>query len=422
MSLKRLIEQKRINTLGINSGTSVDGVDLALISVWSAPDGSTKVKTLSHSTARFPRDLRELILKLAQTPQTTVEEIALADEALGIFFGRKAKSFIEKLRKKSIHTHLISSHGQTIRHIPQAQNVAGISVRASFQIGSPERIAALTEIPVVSHFRQAHLALGGEGAPITTGAVASLLSSKSENRIVVNIGGIANIFDLSAIHKPNSKRAFDCGPGNVLIDLATSKLFGKPYDRNGEIASAGTVSSRLLTLISSDEFFGSAVGTSSKPKTPKTSSISTGRERYSESSLDKIIESANHLRISNKDTISTLSELTALKIAEAVIKISKTNHSNVSVYLTGGGLKNRDLVKRIRRLIRGVEVKSVAKLGYHPDYLEAISYAVMGYWTLKGKATLAPEIRNKDKRSNTRTNAQFEPILGRLIQAPEKKA
>ncbi|MCH9030792.1 MAG: anhydro-N-acetylmuramic acid kinase [candidate division Zixibacteria bacterium] len=422
MSLKKLIEQKRINTLGINSGTSVDGVDLALLSVWFSPDGSTRVKVLGHSTVRYPQELRELIMKLSQAPHSTVEEIALADEALGVFFGRKAKAFIDNLRKKNYHTHLISSHGQTIRHIPESKNIAGISVRATFQIGAPERIATLTGIPVVSHFRQAHVAFGGEGSPITTGAIASLLSSRTENRIVVNIGGIANVFDLPASYKLNAKSAFDCGPGNVLIDLATSKLFGKPYDRGGEIASSGTLSSRLLTLISSNEFFDYTGAKSSGRKESKSSSLSTGRERYSAAALEKIIKSSRDLKISNRDMISTLSELTALKIAEAIFKILKYCDTNLCVYLTGGGLKNRDLIKRIRRLLHGIDVKSVAKLGYHPDYLEAISYAVMGYWTLKGKPTLAPEIIARRRGINVKKTKPLAPVLGRLIQAPQRKA
>jgi len=265
---------------------------------------------------------------------------------------------------------MIASHGQTIRHHPHKVSRLGRNISATLQIGSPERIASRTGLPVVSHFRQADTALEGEGAPITTSAVCHALQSSSASRLLINIGGIANFFYIRKGESGSFVEARDIGPGNVLLDMASQELFSENYDKGGKRAASGAVSLRLLSLLSSEGFFGGA------------QTRSTGRERYTPASLRKILKLATDIGLSTEDIMATLVELSALDIISATKRILSGDKHLKDVYLIGGGMKNRQLVRRIRAQLPLLRINSIKELGYHPDFFESVCYAILGYCCL----------------------------------------
>jgi anhydro-N-acetylmuramic acid kinase len=400
MLLQKLQQKRRLHILGVNSGTSVDGLDLSLVSVSEKKGAAVKVRELSQRSISYPVALRKRLLELGQTQMVDIEQLALTDEALGEFIGKRCRRFIQDQMRKGIRIDCIASHGQTIRHLPQSREILGESVNATVQIGSAERIAAHCERTVISNFRQADTALGGEGAPITTPAVYAALAHKTQSRAVVNIGGIANLFYIPAGKNLSQAQAFDIGPGNMLLDLATKKLFSKDFDKSGALAASGTVSVRLLTLLESKRFFAES----------NNSTQSTGRERYGDLALERVLATAKQLKLRPRDILATLSQLSAQKITLAFDKLSQSDSRLSEAHITGGGLKNKNLIKRISSEAGELRIKKLQELGFHPDFFEALCYAILGYYCVKGIA-----LPLSTPQRNTR-----RPILGRISQAPRK--
>lgn len=389
-------DKASLNVLGINSGTSADGLDFSVVRTSLSGTSAITAKLLKNGYRKFPPALRRALLDLADSQSTTLEQTMLLDEALGEFIGRQAKSFINSCKRSRISIDLIASHGQTVRHHPKKYSVAELKVNGTLQIGSPERISTQTSLPVISHFRNAHTALGGEGAPITTTAVYHLLHNHSENRLIVNIGGMSNYFWLPAKGKSVDTVAQDIGVGNALIDLAMKKLFNKDFDSNGAVAKQGKPSKRLLSLMLSNGFFETRT---------KQGAVSTGREVYSPESLGKIVQTGNSLELTSHDIIATLTEFTVSQIQSALIKIIK-KYGRASVYITGGGVRNKYLLNRLRSAMDGNTVDSLAKLGWDPDFLESASYAVLGFMRFREIPALSP-------------HKNVSPILGRLTLPPK---
>lgn len=397
---------KTLTILGINSGTSADGLDFALVRIRQSKSSIPKLTTLAQGETKYPASLRRDLLEMADSFEVTLEKVALLDEALGEFIGRRAESFLSRVLDANTVVDAVASHGQTIRHHPAKKKIAGFSVSATMQIGSPERISAKTALPVISHFRQAHTALGGEGAPITTTAVHLAASDKFENRIILNIGGIANLFYLPANGEVSETRALDIGPGNVLLDQAARELFAKKFDRSGACAAQGVVSKRLLSILLSKRFFEVA---------NNQRTISTGREKYGPLIIEKILDQARSLELSKNDTMATLSQLSASLIFQKINSLKKKLRVNLSVCVSGGGAKNTDLIRRIREGLENTSCHSLRTIGYDPDCFEALSYALLGYLRLQGMPS-APLKSAATAKQKSRTKLQ--PILGRVCLPP----
>ncbi len=405
--LKRLLTKNTLCVLGINSGTSTDGLDLALVKVSKTKNGALRIRPLLERAVRYPVSVRKTLLELADSVELAPEELALVDEALGDLIGQAAESFIASARRKNLRPEMIASHGQTIRHHPQKVSRLGRNISATLQIGAPERIASRTGLPVVSHFRQADTALGGEGAPITTSAVYHILRSARTSRLLINIGGIANFFHIRKENADSSGEARDIGPGNVLLDMAAQELFSEDYDRGGKRAASGTVSQRLFSLLSSQNFFGRA----------KT--LSFGREQYTPASLRKILKLARDMELASEDILATLVELSAQKIISATEKILCGDRHLKDVYLSGGGAKNRMMVRRIREQLPALRISSINELGYHPDFFESVCYGVLGYCCLHAIPGIQRSVKI-DSGSHPKSSVRkASPILGRICQAPK---
>ncbi|HOP06235.1 MAG TPA: anhydro-N-acetylmuramic acid kinase [candidate division Zixibacteria bacterium] len=387
----RLTDRKRLNVVGLNSGTSADGLDLAAMAI-----DRRRISFIAGTKRKFPSELRRMIHRIADGKNVALDELVYLDNYLGDFIGRAAAGFIKRLAGKGTTVHLIASHGQTVRHLPTGGNYLGRLFRGSLQIGSLDMIAARTGLPVVGDFRQADIAAGGEGAPITTAAMGRLFSSKTEPRLIVNIGGMSNFFYFP--ESPGGKiklKAADCGPGNALLDLLAQMLFDQPFDRGGRLAERGKLSQRLLALLLGQSFY------SARER-------STGREQFGLELARTIVNQGKRLKLSRYDIMRTAAELTTLSIASAVWPLVKKDLFLDKLYLTGGGRNNRFFVKRLQYHLPDLQVEKIDSLGIDGDLVEAACFALLGESCLRSEPTRLPG-------GPTRS-----PVLGHFVQPPSE--
>ncbi|MFQ5452712.1 MAG: anhydro-N-acetylmuramic acid kinase [Candidatus Zixiibacteriota bacterium] len=398
MSLARMINKKKIVVLGLNSGTSADGLDMAAVK-FDLKKKNLKITYLTSKKKLYTPELKKFIIMISGAKKLDLEELIYLDNILGKFYGQKAKAFIKELANKNIVIDLIASHGQTVRHLPDKVKRLTYNINGTFQIGSPDFIAAATGKVVISDFRQADIALGNEGAPITVGAMYELFSSNSEPRLFVNIGGIANYFYFPVQGSKFSVKAADCGPGNCLCDTLANKLFKEMFDKNGKHALKGNISERLLLLLLTNPFFSGK-------------NISTGRESFGFDIVSIIIDFGKKFNLSKEDLMATTAELTARTIALKVRRFIQKDKKLSKLYLTGGGRNNIFFVERIKYHLPGIEVCMADELGINADYIEAVSFAVMGEACLHSKPLTSTGRKNKIKSDIAL------PILGKVTQPP----
>jgi len=327
--------------IGIMSGTSLDGIDVVLCEIDA--DSCEPVCSLEYP---MPLEVKRDILTMIEG-KSTLETIGKMDHRLGLLFSQAVDALLtrEKIDTSSIKA--IGSHGQTLWHQPEG------NYPFTMQLGDPNLITARTGIPVVADFRRKDVALGGQGAPFAPAFHAFLFSSVSEHIAIVNIGGMANITVID-----EKLVGYDTGCGNVLLDLWISEHEGKPYDKDGAWAKSGTVDYALLDAMMADVYF-------SEPY-PK----STGREKFNRTWLENMIDNVEVGALRPTDVQRTLVELTALSIANEVLKFNRD-----VVLLCGGGAKNAFLVERMKALMPNVEV-AIAK---NADEIEAMTFAWLAY-------------------------------------------
>jgi len=395
MSLKKALNKKTLVILGLNSGTSADGLDMAAVRISRTKRGAP-VKYLAGCAKSYPVELRQLVLKVADSSTIDLNIVIHLDSLLGQFFGRAASAYVRKLAKNNIRVDVVASHGQTIRHLPHKVQIWRFSVAGTLQLGAPERIAAATGKMVVADFRQADVAVGNEGAPITAAAMQRLLATSTESRLIVNIGGIANYFYFPKEKLRLKPSAADCGPGNSLSDVLSQRLYGEKYDRKGVRASKGKASERLLTLLLANSFFSG-----------KT--ISTGREDFGVIMVREILDFGQRFGLTPEDMLATAAELTAMATAMKVRPLLDRDRKLSKLYLTGGGRKNNFLVNRLRHRLPEMEIHRADELGINADFIEAAAYAVMG------EACLRSEPLNLQGKNKT---GLASPVLGRIVQPP----
>jgi len=395
--LKRLLNKKQLVVLGLNSGTSADALDLAVLRI--RRDGrKVIIRFLSGRTRRYPEKLRSLILQTADSTQIKPDQMVYLDNALGKFYGREANKFIRKLAVERVAVDLVASHGQTVRHLPQRTNTAGFTVHGSLQLGSPDQIAAKTGKIVVGNFRQADIALGREGAPITVAAMARLFAQSHKSQLIVNIGGMSNFFYFPATRSGRSFQAADCGPGNSLLDILSHELYGEKYDHNGRHALAGEISQRLLSILLAEPFFSSKA-------------VSTGRETFGTKLAQKILSLGKRLRLPADDLMATTAELTVMAIVNRLGRLVAGDRSLTKLCLTGGGLKNRFIKRRLAEIFDDLDVCSVRELGFDPDLVEAAAFAVMGEACLRSESLpVVFDCGDRQKR---------QPVSGTIAQPPQ---
>jgi anhydro-N-acetylmuramic acid kinase len=353
------------------SGTSLDGVDAALVDLRSRP------LLLGAVFAPYPAKLKAALLALHEPSANELHRASRVGIRLSALYAAAVGRLLRKCGVAAQSVRAIGCHGQTVRHVP----ASGYTV----QLGSPAWLAARAGIPVVADFRSGDIAAGGQGAPLVPAFHAELFRNSRVHRVIVNLGGIANLTDLPC---RGPVTGFDTGPGNVLLDAWMDLRFGKDLDRGGALASRGRVIEPVLKVLLRDAYF--------RRSPPK----STGRDYFN---LDWL-RGFGVTRHRPEDVQATLAELTARSLGRAVARFCSGVRE---IYLCGGGARNRDLVGRIARALPGIEVASTVRLGVHPDWVEAMAFAWLAQRRLRREAGNLPEV----------TGARKAQILGAIYAA-----
>lgn len=352
--------------IGLMSGTSVDGIDAALVDI-QGTETDLRVKLLAGETFAYPQTLRQQVLDVCEGKALTASELAALDDAIANQFADAA----QKIQTQQQTAELIGSHGQTIYHQPpQADGTLGYSL----QIGRGELIAHLTGIKTISNFRAADIAAGGEGAPLVPKIDACLLSHPTKARAVQNLGGIGNVAYLPPNNIPNWHQqlcGWDTGPANSLLDLAISRLTqGKQtYDHDGQWAAQGKPNHQLVTQWLQQDFFQQA-----PPK-------STGRELFGQDYLELRWREMEQAGLSDSDRLATLTELTVASIIHSYRQFLPQMPDEV--LLCGGGSRNSYLRQRLQAELTSAQISTTDEVGMNGNFKEAIAFAVLAYWRVK---------------------------------------
>lgn len=349
------------------SGTSIDAIDAV---VCEFDDSGRPHALLGSHSARYPESLRQDLLALQRQPDTplTLREMARLDAAIGDSFAQTANGLLERLDIPASAIMAIGSHGQTLFHDPQG-------IGTSMQLGDPNRIAAQTGICTVADFRRADMARGGQGAPLVPAFHHAVFADASRPRIVLNIGGIANLTVLPNQHR-QAVTGFDTGPGNALLDDWIQRHKAAPYDRDGQWAAAGTVDASLLSACLADPYFALPA--------PK----STGRDHFNLEWL--ATRYAGLARCPVVDVQRTLVELTVESIARAIDAMPALDRADL--FVCGGGVRNAFMMQRLAARLPMIRVQDTHALGVDPAWVEASAFAWLAWQTLHAKAGNLPAV------------------------------
>ncbi len=357
-----------MRVIGLISGTSVDGIDAALVEISGTVHDLT-IQLLAGETYPYPPNLREKILAVCGGTALSMADLAELDDAIAAQFAQAALS----IQTGHPIAELIGSHGQTVYHRPREKDERGKmkdKLGYSLQLGRGATIADKTDITTVSNFRVADIAIGGQGAPLVPPVDAALLSHPIYNRCIQNIGGIGNLAYLPATSTPHSSKVlgWDTGPGNVLLDLAAQHLSkgAKTYDQDGAWAATGQPCQVLVDRWLQQDFF--------QQLPPK----STGREHFGQDYLHVCLADAADQRLSSADFLATLTELTAASIVHSYR--SWLPQMPDQVLLCGGGSRNLYLKQRVQSALGNIPVMTTDEVGLSADFKEAIAFAVLAYW------------------------------------------
>lgn len=385
------------HVVGMMSGTSVDGVDAALVEI-SGTDSEPKVKLLAFENKPYPPRVREKIFSLFAPANATVDKVGYMNFLLGEIYAKSALSVIEKAGMKPEEIDVIGSHGQTIWHAPIPESPDGIPVAYTVQIGEGSVIAERTGILTVSDFRVADMAAGGQGAPLVPFSEYLLYRREKETILLQNIGGIGNMTVMPAGAKPRDVFAFDTGPGNMIIDAVISAVTGgeKTYDAGGETAAKGRVCNALLDILKEEPYY--------RQPLPKT----TGREHFGVQYTEKILSWWKENPISVEDLLATVTDLTAYSIADAYERYVLPKYRASEIIVGGGGSYNATLLRFMKERFapHGVAVRTQEDLGLSSDAKEAVAFALMADCCMRGKANTLPSV----------TGAEHPAVMGKISQ------
>ncbi|PAU94130.1 anhydro-N-acetylmuramic acid kinase [Aliifodinibius salipaludis] len=367
------IAQKPSRTvIGLMSGTSLDGLDIALCQI-NGSGNETGVELKNFKTIPYDSELKKRLKAISSVQQVSLKEVCLLHSKLAGLHAEFILSALEKWDIKPDQIDCIASHGQTIYHAPKIQHRQDDSPNTTLQIGDGDHIARKTGILTISDFRQKHTAAGGEGAPLAAPVDQMLFTHESENRILLNIGGIANFTYLPASSNPDKAPiTTDTGPGNTLIDNAVQKYFDKDFDKNGRIARQGSVNKTALKALKTDPYF--------KKSFPKT----TGPEVFNLEWMQQRLDKSKVGDIPSEDIVATLTRLSADTITESVKKVV-SDSQNIIIYVSGGGFHNPVLMDWLNELLPDCHILSFAKIGFDPDAKEAVIFAILANELLAGE-------------------------------------
>lgn len=353
------------------SGTSLDGLDIALCKI-SGSGRETAVSLEYFTTVSYPEKVKNKLRQIVSVPDVSLQDVCLHHSWLGNYHGELILDTLSDWNIAPAEIDCIASHGQTIYHAPKSQHGKTDMPNATLQIGDADHIAHTTGILTIGDFRQKHTAADGEGAPLAALVDKLLYTHDTENRVLLNIGGIANFTFLPARSaNQESTITTDTGPGNTLIDQAASIYFDEDFDRDGKIASSGNVRDNVLQILKSNPYFQRSL--------PKT----TGPEYFNLDWVHERIGDKNSEQINPADLIATLTQLSAQTIADSIKNVTG-NRGDSTVYISGGGLHNPTLMKAIRQALPKYEIHPFGAIGFNPDAKEAAIFAVLANEMLSG--------------------------------------
>ena len=384
-----------MRVLGMMSGTSADGIDVALVRISGAPP-SLSIKFEGHHHLRFPARVRDAILRLANGGATTPAEISQLNFLMGEEFGAAAVAACKRWRVPLRQIGLIGSHGQTIFHqgVP-ARFLGTRKVASTLQIGEPSIIAARTGITTIGDFRPGDMAAGGQGAPLVPFVDYLLYRERKVGRVALNIGGIANVTVIPMAARPEDVFAFDTGPGNMIVDALVERITRRrmSFDKNARIALRGKVIRPLLETMLRSSYL--------RLPPPKTA----GREQFGLEYADELIRWAKKRRERTEDLVRTATIFTALSIADAFRRFIFSRVRVNEVIVAGGGTKNPLLMAQLRAALPGIEIVPSARFGVPAEAKEALAFAVLAYEAFHGRANNLPSA----------TGATRAAIMGKLV-------
>ena len=352
---------------GLMSGTSADAIDAALADI-----SGNDLEIIDYRQYPLDKDVRRSLRNI--TASSSVEEITELDVLMGRHFGHAVLALLEVNGVSAHQIRAIGSHGQTVMHLP------GATPPRTLQIGDPNRISGLTGITTVADFRRADMVAGGQGAPLAPAFHAWRFRNSAGNRIVLNIGGIANITVLPA-GPASDVTGFDTGPGNTLMDAWIQQCLNRNYDEQGSWAASGKVLEDLIKLMLADDYF-----SASHPK-------STGKDDFNLAWLASLTEKTG-TACKEEDIQATLLELTAASIANAILDCAPETDE---ILTCGGGIHNLVLMRRLQSLLPAIAIKSTADYGVNPDAVEALTFAWLARQRLENIPANLPSVTGARK-------------------------
>ncbi len=377
---------------GVMSGTSADGINVAIVDIRADRAGGRHFDLLTHAAFPYPPDVRRTILASMNSKKASVADLARLNFLLGeLYAGAVART--RRLIKPTLD--LVGCHGQTIYHQGEAAAFLGRRLAATWQTGEGAVVAARLQVPVVSDFRPADIAAGGKGAPLVPFLDYLIYRHDRIGRVVQNIGGIANLTAIPAKAKASAVIAFDSGPGNMLIDALCERLYGRRYDRDGRIASTGKVLVPLLAHAMRHPFF--------RKSPPKTA----GREEFGREFASDFVRRARGSR--KQDIVATATALTAYSIADAVRRFFPRRSQVTEMIVSGGGARNSTLLAMLAGQLQllGVRLLTSDEFGLPTEAKEAVAFALLAYETWNRRPANLPSA----------TGARKPAVLGKISYA-----
>ncbi len=379
---------------GVMSGTSADGINVALVRVGESSairrrPRQISLKLLGHAEFPYPGEVRRAVLSAMNAKHASVADLARLNFLLAELYSEAILKTQDRFRRRA---QVVGCHGQTLYHQGEARPFLGRRISATWQTGEGAVIAARVGVPVVSDFRPADMAAGGKGAPLVPFLDYLLYRHPKIGRVVQNIGGIANLTVIPAGATVDNVIAFDTGPGNMVIDAVTERLFHRPFDRNGNIAASGIVMGSVITSLLRKSFF--------LRRPPK----SAGREEFGRDFVDTFLLLC--AKANKADVVATATALTARSIVDSLRRFVVQDQSYKQIIISGGGAKNRTLMNMLTAGLTplGMQLRKSDEFGLPAEAKEAVAFALLAYETW----------RRRPSNMTSATGAKQAAILGKI--------
>ncbi len=378
---------------GVMSGTSADGINVALVQISQRKNHSLALKLIGHSEVPYPKNVRLAVLRTMNAKQASVADLARLNFLLAELY---SQAVLATQREFHVRARLVGCHGQTLYHQAEPGLFLGRKISSTWQTGEGSVMAARMGVPVVCDFRPADMAAGGKGAPLVPFLDFLIYRDKKIGRIAQNIGGIANLTAIPANASLHQVFAFDTGPGNMVIDAVTEHLFGRSYDRDGKIAASGRVLDDVVKKLLKRKYF--------LRKPPKTA----GREEFGREFVKEFMQLCQPAK--KEDIVATATSLTARSIAESVRRLVLNKKGTYSEFVvSGGGTQNQALMAMLTNEVHalGLDIRLSDEFGIPSEAKEAVAFAVLAYQTWHKRPSNIPSA----------TGARKSAILGKICYA-----